>query len=129
LSRWPTYKHFVSYLGLSPVKRQSGKMSRTKRLPVKSIAGQIFRESAMSIANSKYLSLKGFYNRTKSKSGYKVAIKATARKLAILYYNLMRNGMDYIEKGLEKYEQMYREKMVKSLTKKAMNFGLKLVNI
>lgn len=129
MSRWPTYKHFVSYLGLSPVKRQSGKMSRTKRLPVKSIAGQIFRESAMSIANSKYISLKGFYNRIKSKSGYKVAIKATARKLAILYYKLMRNGMDYIEKGLEKYEQMYREKMVKSLTKKAMNFGLKLVDI
>lgn len=129
MSRWPTEKHFVSYLGLCPVKKQSGKMSRTKRLPVRSIASQIFRESAMSIANSKYLALKGFYNRIKSKSGYKVAIKATARKLAILYYNLMRYGFDYIEKGLAKYEQMYREKMVKSLTKKAKNFGLKLVSI
>ena len=129
LSRWPTDKHFVSYLGLSPVKRQSGKMNRTRRLRVTSIAGQIFRESAMSIANSKYLALKGFYNRIKSKSGYKVAIKATARKLAILYYKLMRNGFDYVEQGLAKYEEMYREKMLKSLTKKAGNFGFKLVEI
>lgn len=129
MSRWPTEKHFVSYLGLSPVKKQSGKMSRTRRLPVKSIAGQIFRDSAMSIANSKYLSLKGFYNRIKSKSGYKVAIKATARKLAILYYKMLRNGIDYVEKGLAKYEEMYKDKMIKSLTKKAANFGLKLVGV
>ena len=129
MSRWPTEKHFVSYLGLSPVKKQSGKMSRTRRLPVKSIAGQIFRESAMSIANSKYLSLKGFYNRIKSKSGYKIAIKATARKLAILYYKMLRNGIDYVEKGLAKYEEMYKDKMIKSLTKKAANFGLMLVGV
>src|SRR5690606_3382245 len=78
---WPTEKHFVSWVGLSPRKYQSGKMHKTKRKYVpKTRTGQIFRLCAMSIANSKNLALKGFYNRIKAKHGKKVAIKATARK-------------------------------------------------
>ncbi len=108
LSKWPTEQHFSSWLGLSPRKKQSGKMSRNKKYSVKTKAGQIIRECAYSIANSKYIALKGFYNRIKSKHGYKVAIKATARKIAVLFYRFMVHGLEYVEKGLKDYEEKYK---------------------
>jgi len=129
LSNWPTEQHFTSWLGLSPRKKQSGKMSRTKRISVKTIAGQIFRTSAYSIANSKYIALKGFYNRIKSKHGYKVAIKATARKIAVFFYRFMVKGLDYVEKGLKEYEEKYKQIILKNISKKIKDFGYKLVEI
>ena len=127
LNIWPTEKHFTSYLGLSPKKCDSGKRKRSKRNGAKTKAGQIFRECAMSIANSKHLALKGFYHRLKSRSGPRIAMKATARKLAILYYRFMTKGMDYVEKGLKNYENRYKLIMLKSIEKKAKDLGVSIV--
>jgi transposase len=127
LSRWPDEKHFISWLGLSPRRNDSGKMKRTKRTPAKTKAGQIFRESAMSISSSKYLALKGFYNRIKSRHGYKVAIKATARKIAVLFYRFMTKGLEYVENGLVEYEKKYKESMLRNIEKKAKSYGCVLV--
>lgn len=127
LSNWPSEQHFTSWLGLSPRKKQSGKMSRNKKISIKTRAGQIFKESAYSIANSKYIALRGFYNRIKSKHGFKVAIKATARKMAVLFYRFMVKGLDFVEKGLKEYEEKYKEIMLKNLTKKAKELGYGLV--
>lgn len=129
LSKWENVKHFTSWLGLCPWKKQSGKMRRHKRNPAKTKAGQIFRECALSISNSKNLALKGFYQRIKSKKGYKVAIKATARKLAELFYRFMTQGFEYIEKGLIEYERIYKQRMTKSISKKALALGYALVPI
>lgn len=129
LSKWPSEQHFASWLGLSPRKNQSGKMNRNKRASAKTIAGQIFRESAYSIANSKYIALKGFYNRLKSKHGYKIAIKATARKISVLFYRFMVHGLDYVEKGLKEYEEQYKQRTFKSMIKKAQAIGYELVAI
>ena len=126
-TKWPTEKHFVSWLGLSPKKHQSGKTNKIRKQKVNSKAGQIFRESAMSIANSKYLALKGFYARIKSKHGAKSANKATARKLADLYYRFMTKGLEYVETGLNEYEKRYKELVLKNLTKKAKIIGFQLI--
>lgn len=125
--KWPTEKHFTSWLGLSPRKNQSGKTNKRSKRKINSKAGQIFKESAMSIANSKYLSLKGFYYRIKSKHGAKAAIKATARKLAVLYYRYMTKGFEYVELGLSEYEKRYKEHLIRSITKKAQLAGYQLV--
>jgi len=127
LSRWTSEKHFVSWLGLSPWKNQSGKMRRSKRNPVRTIAGQIFRESALSIANSKHLALKGFYRRIKSHHGFKIAIKATARKIAVFFYRFMTKGLEYVERGLVEYEERYKEICLRNLNKRAKQFGFDLV--
>ena len=126
-SIWPTQKHFTSWAGLSPRKIESGKMRKNKKKFIpKTRTGQLFRLSAMSIANSKNAALKGFYFRIKSKHGARVAMKATARKLAVLYYKIMTEGMDYVDKGLEEYERNYKEKMIRSLRKKADSLGYTL---
>lgn len=127
LTRWPTEKHFTSWMGLSPTKHQSGKSNKKRRRRINTRAGQIFKESAMSIANSKYLALKGFYYRIKSKHGARAANKATARKLAVLYYRFMTKGMDYVEIGLSEYEKRYKEIVFKNLSKKANSLGYQII--
>lgn len=127
LSRWPTAKHFVSWLGLAPGVHQSGKRRRRRRSRRSSRAGQIFRESAQAVGGSKYLALGGFYRRLRAKRGPAVAIVATARKLAVLFYNVLRNGMGYVEEGMHRYEQRYREQMIGSLQRRAKALGLQVV--
>ncbi len=125
LSKWSTAKHFTSWLGLAPGSSQSGK--RRRRIPRrKTVAGQILRESAMSIAKSKHPALGAFYRRIKSRRGSSIAMVATARKLAVLYYNLFTKGLKYVEDGVSRYEERYRQQMLKYLTKTAQEFGMNL---
>ena len=127
MSRWPSAKHFVAWLGLSPGVHQSGKRRWRRRSRRKSRAGQIFRESAQSLAGSKHLALGGFYRRLRAKRGPAIAIVATARKLAIMFYNVLRYGMAYVEQGLHRYEQRYKEQIIRSLQRRAKALGLQLV--
>lgn len=127
LSRWPNEKAFCSWLGLSPGKNQSGKLKRRGRRRPKTAAGQIFRLAAQSIARSKYLALGGFYRRLKARTCAAVANVATARKLAVLFYHAMREGMHYVERGLEAYEAAYRQKQQRFLQKRAAELGFNLV--
>lgn len=127
MSRWPSEKHFTSWLGLSPRTDQSGKRWRKRRVKHHNRAGQIFRESAQSLGGSKYLALGGFYRRVRARHGAAVAVKASARKLAVLYYRLMRYGVGYVEHGLAAYEQQYKQQRIASLRKQAKALGLQVV--
>src|SRR5690606_28990265 len=59
LKKWPTEKHFTSWLGLSPGQRDSGKKKKNARKG-RPKAGQIFRTIAQSLLNSKYLAWGSF---------------------------------------------------------------------
>jgi hypothetical protein len=48
-----------------------------------------------------------------------IAIKATARKLGVMFYNLLTKGLDYVEQGVKKYEEQYRTQMTKFLTEES----------
>lgn len=125
LSAWPSEKHFTSWAGLAPGSNQSGR--RRKRSPRKKTAvGQIFREAALSIAKSKHLALGGVYRRLRGRRGAPIAIVAVARKLAELYYRLMTKGLDYVEEGLQRYEERYRQQTMKYLQKTAAALGFTL---
>jgi transposase len=125
LSAWKSAKHFTSWLGLSPGSSQSGK--RRKRVPrKKTVAGQIFREAGLSIARSKHLAMGAAYRRLKAAKGSPIAIVAIARKLAVLYYNLFTKGLAYVEEGVRRYEERYRQQTLRYLEKKAKAFGFAL---
>lgn len=51
---------------------------------------------------------------------------AIARKLAELYYRLLTQGLDYVEEGIERYEQKYRQQTLRYLEKTAHAFGFAL---
>ena len=126
---WPSPGHFVSWLGLAPRTDQSGKMRRRRRNRTKTLAGQIFREAAMAVAESKYLAVGSFYRRIRAKRGPSIAIVATARKLAIQFYNTMKHGVQFVEQGIKKYEEQQRQKLERFLQKKAQEFGYQLVSV
>jgi transposase len=127
LSRWKTDKHFTSWLCLSPSKHQSGKSNKKRKRKGYTKAGQIFRNAAYSIANSKYSALSAFHHRIQAKRGNLIAIKATARKIAVLYYNTMTKGTEFVEHGLITYQQKFKEQQIKRLQKQAEHLGLQLI--
>jgi transposase len=126
-SIWKTEKHFVSWICLAPSMHQSGKSNKRFKKKGHTKAGQIFRNAAYSLINSKHSALTGFYHRIKARKGARVAIKATARKIAILYYNIMTEGIEYVEQGLINYQRNYKEQQIKRLQKQAKHLGFQLV--
>ena len=57
------------------------------------------------------------------------AITAMAHKLARLVYRMLKYGQEYVDKGIEYYEDRYRSQQVELLKKKAAKFGLQIVEI
>ncbi len=129
LSRWETEKHFTSWLGLAPGQHMSGKMKRTRRKKGKPKAGQIFRTIAQSLLISKRIALGAFGRRLRSRKGAAIAIKAVARKLAILYWRIMVKGMDFVEKGVQKYEEQIIAQKQRSLLRLAKELKMQVVGI
>ena len=70
--------------------------------------------------------LGAFYRRLASRVGKAKAVTATARKIATLFYNALRHGLDYIDPGADYYEQHYRERVVHNLRRRAQALGLGL---
>ena len=79
-----------------------------------------------SIAQSKHIALTSFYHRIKARKGSLGAIKAAARKLAVIYYNVMTKGVEYVEYGINNYEQKIKEQRIKYLQKQAVRYGFSL---
>lgn len=127
MSRFATVKHFVSWCQLTPVLNQSGKMQRRIKIRSGSKAGQIFREIAQGLLNSKHIAIGAFMRRIKSKKDSKIAIKAGARKIAEAFYNLLTKGKAYVEIGVVNYTRQVEEKEKKFLEKLAMKHNFKLV--
>ncbi len=127
LIMWPTEKHFTSWLGLAPGQHESGKMRKTRNKKYRPKAGQIFRQIAQSLIESKKIALGAFGRKLKSKRGPGIAVKATARKLAVLYWRLIVKGLDYTERGIKAYEERMRSQREKWLSKAAKEMGYQLI--
>jgi transposase len=128
LSRFPTVKHFISWCQLSPRRSQSGKMNRVQKMKNKSKAGQIFREAAHSLMNSKNIAIGAFMRKIRAKKGGPIAVKAGARKIASAYYYILTKGTEYVEQGIKKYEAKIKANEVKLLTLLAGKHNYKLVD-
>ena len=127
LLKWNTEKHFTSWLGLAPGQHESGKKKNTRSKKYRPKAGQIFRQIAQSLIESKKIALGAFGRKLKVKRGAGIAVKATARKLAVLYWRLMVKGLDYTEKGIKDYEQKVNLQKERWLSKAAKEMGYQLV--
>ncbi len=123
LSAWPTAKHFTSWLSLAPNNKISGGKvlsSRTKRSG--SRAASLLRLAGVSVGRTE-TALGAFYRRLSSRAGKAKAATATARKIAVLFYNAVRHGMEYVDPGASYYETRYRERVVKNLQRRANALG------
>ena len=125
LGKWKSEKHFTSWLGLSPGQHHSGKMKRSKRKG-KPKAGQIFKLIAQSIINSKHIALGAFGRRLRARKGPSIANKAVARKLAEQYWRLMVHGKEFVEKGVENYNQQLLESKLKAYNRLQKELSIEL---
>jgi len=126
LTRWPSEKHFTSWLGLSPGQHNSGKTLRNARKKGKPKAGQIFRLIAQGLINSKDIAIGSFGRRLRGRKGPKIAIKAMARKLAALYYRVMVKGLEYVEQGIKYYEEQILMSKIKTVNRLAHELNLSI---
>jgi hypothetical protein len=82
--------------------------------------------AAQSLSNSQS-ALGAFYRRIRTRLGAPKAITATAHKLARIFYKLWSQGEAYVDPGVDAYEQQYRDRLVKSLQRKAKALGFELL--
>jgi transposase len=126
LSAWPTAKHFTSWLCLSPGNKISGGKvlsARTRRSHNR--ASALLRLAAVNVGKTDS-ALGAFYRRLAMRVGKAKAVTATARKLAVLFYNTLRHGMDYSDPGASDYEERHRRRVVQNLERRAKQLGFTL---
>lgn len=126
LSRWPTAKHFTSWLSLAPgCKISGGKVLSSHTRKTGNRLTALLRMTAVTVGRTA-TALGAFYRRLAARIGKAKAVTATARKIAVLFYNAMRFGMKYVDPGADYYEERYRERVVKQLQRRAVQFGFTL---
>ena len=127
-TRGPTEHHFTAWLTLAPQNRISGGRrlsSRTQPSANRAAAG--LRVAAMSLIRSQ-TALGAFYRRLAGRLGKPKALTATARKLAILVYRMLRDRLPYRECTAADYDQQQRTRILHGLRKRAASLGCELVD-
>jgi transposase len=129
MSRWPTAAHFTSWLSLAPNNKISGgRLLSSRTQPSANRAAAVLRRCAMSLMRTS-TALGAFYRRLAARTGKPTAITATARKLALLVYRVLRGDISYSDPGAEAYAQHHRTRLLKSLCKRAHQLGHALVDL
>jgi len=67
-----------------------------------------------------------FYRRLSARVGKAKAVTATARKIATLFYNTLRHGLDYADPGASYHEDRYRARVLANLRRRAKSLGYML---
>jgi transposase len=127
MTPWPSDAHFASWLALCPNKWVTGGKPLAKKPPVihPNRAAQAFRLAAQTLERAQ-CATGAFFRRIKSRQGRAVAIKATAHKLATIFYSMLKTRTPYHDAGVDYYEERYRERLFNSLQKKAAALGFHL---
>jgi transposase len=126
MSRWPTAKHFTGWMTLAPNNKISGKRLLSSRTPPSANrAAVVLRRAAMSLTRSS-TALGAYYRRLAGRLGQPKAI-ATARKLALLVYRVLRGQIIYQDPGAAAYLQLHRARLINGLRRRAKELGLSLI--
>jgi transposase len=128
MSRWPTEKHFTSWLTLAPRNKISGGRLLSSRTPPSANRAAAILRLAVMTARRTDSALGAFYRRLAFRVGNAKAITATARKLAILIYRTLKHGLVYADPGAAAYEAQHRTRIVRRLRQRADDLGFALVN-
>jgi transposase len=127
ISKFPTVKHFCSWLGLSPNNKISGgKILSSKTRPGSNRAAQALRLAAQTLWNSQSF-LGHYFRRMRARHGAPKAITATAHKLARIIYHLVKTGKQFDESLFSEQEELHKKRLERNLKKQAKYLGFQLV--
>lgn len=125
--KFPTEKHFSSWLGLAPKHDiTGGKVLSNHTLKTKNRAGQAFRMAANSVKKAD-CPFGVLYRRLRSRLGPAQATVATAHAIARVVYKMLTDKVEYDPLSVNEYQQQYEEQQVKYMKKRAAKFGYRLV--
>lgn len=126
MSKWPTVKHFTSWLHLCPNNKiTGGKVKQRGVQPTQNRASTALRVAAASLKNSDS-ALGAYFRRMRARLGTPAAITATAHKLARILYHLLKYRQPYHDFGADHYEQQYRARVLRNLNRRATKLGFRL---
>ena len=129
MSKWKTEKHFSSWLSLCPgTKISGGKVLSKKSQRSANRASAAFRIAASTLSSSK-TALGAFYRRIKGRKGPAQAVTATAHKIAVIFYSMLKYGTEYVEAGQAAYEEKYQARRFKAIKNQALKLGYQLLPV
>lgn len=115
LSCFATANRFTSWIGLAPNNKISGGKIISSHLPKKKHA---VKRALIQAANSLYRSnnaMGDYYRRLKSRIGPKAAKCAMARKMAIIYYNMVTKREAFNIELFEQHQALFKQKRIRFL--------------
>jgi transposase len=125
--KFPTEKHFSSWLGLAPKHDISGgKVLNNKTLKTKNRAGQAFRMAAQSVKKAD-CPFGALYRRLRSRLGPAQATVATAHAIARVVYRMLKYKVEYDPLSVNEYQKRYEEQQIKYMKKRAAKLGYQLI--
>ena len=130
MSPWPTAGQFASWLALCSNNRITGGklLPKKKGKPMPNRAAQALRMAAQTVARTP-TAIGAFFRRKQSQYGWRHAVKATAHKLALIVYAMLKTKTEYRALDENYYEKRYRANLLKSIEKKAHRLGYTLVPV
>jgi len=118
-------KRFVNWLRLAPNNKISGGKVLSSRTPKgKHPLGIMLRNAANSVGLRKSGTLKSFFNRIAYKKGRAAAITATARKLAVIIWNMVVKKQAFAPLDETTYTQKIRIATIAGIKKKMRKLNL-----
>lgn len=127
MSKFPSDKHFGSWLGLAPKHDISGgKVLNNRTLKTKNRAGQAFRMAAQSVKKAD-CAFGVLYRRLRARLGPAQATVATAYAIARVVYRMLKYKVEYDPLSVNEYQKRYEEQQVKYMKKRAAKLGYQLV--
>ncbi len=129
MTKFPTEKHFGSWLGLAPKHDISGnKVLQNKTLKTKNRAGQAFRMAAQSVKQAD-CAFGVLYRRLRARLGPSQATVATAHAIARVVYRMLKYKMEYDPLTVSQYQKEYEEQQIRYMKKRAAKFGYELLPV
>lgn len=127
MAKFPTDKHFASWLGLAPKHEISGgKVLNNKTLKTKNRAGQAFRMAAQSVKRAD-CAFGVLYRRLRARLGPAQATVATAHAIARVVYRMLKYKVEYDPLSVNEYQKQYEEQQIKYMKKRAARLGYQLI--
>ena len=129
MSRWPTAGNFISWLALCPDNDISGgKLLWRGARRVKNRVGHLFRMAAYALHRS-LTPLGNYLRRMKAKLGPQAATMATAHKIAVIFYTMVKNQVEYDETIWDARDAQREKRLEAKLKRQAKQLGYELVPI
>jgi len=127
MSRWASSAHFASWLTLCPDNDISGgRVLWRGTRQQKNRAAQLFRMAAYGLHRSQ-TPLGDFLRRMKAKLGPAAALTATARKIATIFYAMVKNQVEYDHTKWSKLDIQRKRRVENKLRRQARQMGFELI--